>query len=148
MMSPNPFPRLVQTAGASVPDATLLKRYVADRDHAAFESLVRRHADAVWTACRRILRHDADAEDAYQATFLALAKKAGGIRESVTLGGWLYRVAVNAALKLRHQRPDREGGFPEALPHGRTSEGAVESPAHEELARLADKYRLPVVLCD
>jgi RNA polymerase sigma factor (sigma-70 family) len=148
MMTPNPFPRLLQSAGESVPDAFLLGRYVVDRDHAAFELLVRRHADAVWTACRCILRHHADAEDAFQSTFLALAKKAGSIRETGTLGGWLYRVAVNAALKLRQQRPDREGGLPKALPLGRASEGIVDSPAHEELARLPEKYRLPVVLCD
>ncbi len=144
VMANNPFPKLLQSAGEAVPDAILLRRFVADRDHAAFELLVRRHADAVWTACRRTLRHDADAEDAFQATFLALSKKAGSIRETGTLAGWLYRVAVNAALKLRASRP-------ETVPIAEVeSPSRVEQvgPAHEELARLSDKYRLPVVLCD
>ncbi|HEY2784593.1 MAG TPA: sigma-70 family RNA polymerase sigma factor [Fimbriiglobus sp.] len=140
----NPFPRLLQSAGEAVPDAVLVRRFVAERDHAAFELLVRRHADAVWTACRRILRHDADAEDAFQAAFLALARKAGKIRETGTLAGWLYKVAVNAALKSRASRPKEVPLAEVELPARQEQVG----PAHEELARLSDKYRLPVVLCD
>ncbi len=74
------------------PDAELLRLYAVEKDEVAFELLVRRHADTVWTACRRILRNDADAEDAFQATFLALAKKAGTVRESQHAG----RVALSA----------------------------------------------------
>src|SRR5688572_24875819 len=86
-------------AGDHVADAELLRRYSSARDVAAFELLVRRHADAVWSACRRILP-ETDAQDAFQATFLVLARKAGSVRGSC-VGGWLHRVAVNAALKLR-----------------------------------------------
>ena len=82
-----------------VSDASLIRRFVQDRDQAAFELLVRRHADAVWTACRGILRNEADAEDAFQATFLALAKQIPKVNAEPTVGGWLYRVAVNAAAK-------------------------------------------------
>ena len=82
-----------------VPDAELLRRFSAG-DAAAFELLVRRHANAVWAACVRILRNDADADDAFQTTFLVLAKKAGSVR-GPSAGAWLHRVAVNAALKLK-----------------------------------------------
>src|SRR5262245_39266405 len=85
--------------GDHVPDAELLRRFATTRDAAAFELLVRRHADAVWSAGRRVLRNEADAEDAFQATFVVLARRAGNIREGC-VGGWLYRVAVNASLRL------------------------------------------------
>src|SRR5437764_15204576 len=90
-------------AGDHVPDAELLRRFTTTRDPAAFELLVRRHADAVWAAAVRVLRNETDAEDAFQAAFLVLARKAGSVR-GTCVGGWLHRVAVNAALKLRSVR--------------------------------------------
>src|SRR3954447_21495827 len=98
--------------GDHVSDAELLRRFAASRDPAAFELLVRRHADAVWSAALRVLRHEADAEDAFQAAFLVLAKKAGSVRGDCA-GGWLHRVAVNAALKLKasRERERPEGGI-------------------------------------
>src|SRR6188768_2012428 len=99
-MSRSPLTTWLCTTGMeSVPDAVLLRRFVAAGDRAALELIVRRHADAVWTACKRVARHHADAEDAFQATFLALARRAGAIRRHACLAGWLYRVAVHAALK-------------------------------------------------
>jgi DNA-directed RNA polymerase specialized sigma24 family protein len=80
-----------------VPDVELLRRFVASNDPAAFELIVRRHADAVWSACRRLLRSDADADDAFQATFLALIRKARNVR-TTSAGGWLHGVAVHASL--------------------------------------------------
>jgi DNA-directed RNA polymerase specialized sigma24 family protein len=88
--------------GDQVPDRELLRRFAHERDAAAFELLVRRHADAVWTACRGVLRCEADAEDAFQATFVVLARRAGTVR-GPSAGAWLYRVARNAALKLRER---------------------------------------------
>src|SRR5438105_4185369 len=140
-----------QPAADHVPDADLLRRYARDRDSAAFELLVRRHADAVWAACYRVLRNEADADDAFQAAFLVLARKAGGVR-TPCVGGWLHRVAVNAALKLKANRErQRAGDLPtDPLADARGSPDNAELAAlvHQELARLPDRYRLPVVLCD
>jgi RNA polymerase sigma factor (sigma-70 family) len=151
------------TAAAGVSDAELLRRFAATRDEAAFELLVRRHAAAVWATCRRILSADPHAaEDAFQAAFLALAKRPGAIRTGC-VAGWLYRVAVNAALKLRRASrvaslprergevlaelpPAHAGGSPD--PAHLTAVAETAAVVHEELAQLAEAYRLPVVLCD
>jgi RNA polymerase sigma factor (sigma-70 family) len=139
--------------GDHVPDGELLRRFVETRDSAAFELLVRRHADAVWVAGLRVVGNEADAEDVFQATFLALVRKAGSVRDDC-IGGWLHRVAVNAALKAkgRRTRTMREGVELEDHPVANTpsSPEADEHAAivHQELARLPDRYRLPVVLCD
>lgn len=90
------------SAGAHVPDAELLRRFVASNDAAAFDLVVRRHADAVWAAAFRVLRNEADAEDAFQAAFLALLRRSKQVH-SASVGGWLHRVAVHAALKLRER---------------------------------------------
>src|SRR5262245_16718921 len=143
-------------AGDHVPDAELLRRFSHSRDSAAFELLVRRHADAVWAAALRVLRNEADAEDAFQAAFLVLARKAGSVRGEC-VGGWLYRVAVNSALKLRAVRAGSvsdgsglERRDPSLTLPARTALESAETAAvvHQELSRLPDRYRLPVVLCD
>src|SRR3954464_10241193 len=81
-------------------DAALLERFVAWRDEAAFELLVYRHGPMVRGVCQRLLRHDQDAEDAFQATFLALARQAAKVCGG-SLPGWLYRVAFHTALKAK-----------------------------------------------
>ncbi len=137
---------LFAAAPDGVPDADLLRRFAATRDESAFELLVRRHADLVWKVCRGVLRHHADAEDAFQATFLALARKADAIRTPCA-AGWLQRVAIHAALK---QKAKSARYSATELP-----EQAVATPdpelaaiVHEELANLPEAFRLPVLLCD
>ena len=86
---------------ALLSDGELLAAYVTARDEAAFEALARRHAAMVWGVCRRTLGNDHDAEDAFQATFLILCRKASSIRPPGMVGNWLYGVARRAALKAK-----------------------------------------------
>jgi DNA-directed RNA polymerase specialized sigma24 family protein len=82
-------------------DAELLDRFLTERSQDAFAALVRRHGGLVLGVCRRVLRHAQDAEDAFQATFLVLARKADSLRRGEAVGGWLYRVAYRLALRAR-----------------------------------------------
>src|ERR1700676_1363349 len=82
-------------------DGELLRCYVAQRDEAAFETLVQRHGPMVLGVCRRLLANRQDAEDAFQATFLVLARKARSIEKSGSIGSWLYKVASRVALRAR-----------------------------------------------
>src|SRR5947209_3718483 len=98
---------LAARQGPGVTDAQLLERYARLRDESAFELLVWRHGAMVHGLCRRILGHDQDAEDAFQATFLALARQAASLGRRETLGGWLYRVASRVARRARTQAARR-----------------------------------------
>src|SRR5437879_3292317 len=85
-------------------DRQLLHRFATRHEEAAFELLVERHGPAVLGLCRRVLRHEQDAEDVFQATFLALARKASSIRNPESLGCWLYGVASRLAFKVKAKR--------------------------------------------
>src|SRR5437762_7306923 len=87
--------------GAGLTDEQLLEDYISRRDEAALAALVRRHGPMVWGVCRRVLRNYHDAEDAFQATFLVLVRKAAGIASRELLANWLYGVAYNVARKAR-----------------------------------------------
>jgi RNA polymerase sigma factor (sigma-70 family) len=134
-------------------DRELLSLFVVDRDDAAFAALVRRHGPMVLGVCRRILRHPHDAEDACQAVFLVLARKAGTVRGRHALAGWLHRVAVRAAGRLRAERARRtaEPLPPDLVCDLRTPDESawreVRGAFDAEVARLPDKFRLPLVLC-
>jgi RNA polymerase sigma factor (sigma-70 family) len=138
---------------AGLTDGELLEAYLRRGDHAAFEGLVRRHGAMVLGVCRRVLRNDADAEDAFQATFLVLVKKAGSIRSPSAISNWLYGVAHTTALRAKamnrkRQTREREAG---SIPRHQACEEvwrAVQSLLDAEMASLPDKYRIPIVLCD
>jgi RNA polymerase sigma factor (sigma-70 family) len=140
--------RRMAGAGGVLADAALVRRFAELRDEAAFEVLVWRHGPMVWATCRRTLRQQQDAEDAFQATFLALARHARRIGRRESVGGWLHRVALNAALKLRARRKV-ESELPADL-EGETDAGAERElcqAVDAELDRLPDHYRAAFVLC-
>jgi DNA-directed RNA polymerase specialized sigma24 family protein len=91
-------------------DAHLLESFLALRDEVAFEALLRRHGPMVLGICRRVLRHEQDAEDAFQATFLVLVRKAGSLRSRELLGNWLYGVAHRTAMNARAMSEKRREG--------------------------------------
>jgi RNA polymerase sigma factor (sigma-70 family) len=135
-------------------DGKLLERFTADRDEAAFEALVVRHGPMVWGVCRRILRDPNDAEDAFQATFLVLVRKASSIARREMVANWLYAVAHKTAVRARamasrrRAREQQVADMPD--PEAGTDERRDELLAllDQELSRLPGKYRIPVVLCD
>src|SRR4051795_7380067 len=99
--------RGARPGGAQPPDAELLARFADAGDEAAFELLVWRHSAMVYGTCRRVLRDEQDSEDAFQAAFLALARRAGSIAQGGSVGGWLHSVALRAALRARSARSAR-----------------------------------------
>jgi RNA polymerase sigma factor (sigma-70 family) len=137
-------------------DAALLNRFVSARDETAFGALVARHGPLVLHVCRRILGDVHEAEDAFQATFLILARKAATLRRADALPAWLHGVARRAALKARSARARRlrEAGpllalakDPRPDPGADLSVRELLEIIDEELERLPERYRLPVMLC-
>jgi RNA polymerase sigma factor (sigma-70 family) len=135
------------------PDRQLLDRFVRGADGGAFRSLVQRYGPLVFGVCARLLGSEHDAEDAYQATFLVLARKAGSLRAPESLGPWLYGVAYRTALKARAQVLRRRGRE-EALGEPTCPTDAddliwsdLRPILDEEVNRLPHKYRAAVVLC-
>ena len=138
-------------------DAELLVRFVTARDGEAFAALVGRHGPLVWGVCRRLLADPRDAEDAFQAAFLVLARRATAVRPPEALAAWLHGVARRVALKARAAAARRRPRQPEALagdPPDRRPDPLDQLTARELLAvideevrRLPAAYRLPVVLC-
>jgi RNA polymerase sigma factor (sigma-70 family) len=131
-------------------DGQLVQRYLDDGDGAAFAALVRRHGPMVLGVCRRVLRHEQDAEDAFQATFLVLARKAASVVPAEAVGHWLYGVAYRAAQKAREAAARRRARERLARPR-QPEECPVPDERREdldrEIARLPDVYRAAVVLC-
>jgi RNA polymerase sigma factor (sigma-70 family) len=130
----------------------LLERFIAENDQAAFRTLVELHGPMVLGVCRSVLNESHDAEDAFQNTFLALVQNASTIRNRDSLGPWLHRVALRIARRARVRAGDRRarerrGSRSEAdAPRVDSGFGSPEV-LHEELKRLPDRYRLPLVLC-
>ncbi len=145
---------LVEGRLASLPDGELLERFLRGRDEAAFTALVERHGPMVLGTCRAVLRDDAAAEDAFQATFLVLVCKARSIRGHGALASWLYQVAHRIALQAgteaaRRRRRERVAGEVRAMAGDRFEpDDEWREVLHDEIARLSEKHRLPLLLCD
>jgi RNA polymerase sigma factor (sigma-70 family) len=135
-------------------DGQLLETYVRSRAEAAFAALVRRHGPMVWGVCRRVLGGYHDAEDAFQATFLVLVRKAASVTHGEKVANWLYGVAHRTALKARaaaarrHTRERQVTAMPEPAARPQDSWSDLEPLLDQELSRLPDKYRAVLVLCD
>jgi RNA polymerase sigma factor (sigma-70 family) len=140
--------------GGGLTDGQLLQCFVLEHQSAAFEALLRRHGPMVLGVCRRILRHVQDAEDAFQATWLVFVRKAHSVSPPEKLANWLYGVAYRTALKAkaataRRWAKERQAG--ETVPSNGDTDAVwreLQGLLDEELNRLPDKYRLPIVLCD
>jgi RNA polymerase sigma factor (sigma-70 family) len=140
--------------GAALTDGQLLQAFVQQKDDSAFEVLLRRHGPMVLGVCRRVLRHHHDAEDAFQAVFLVLARKADSIVPREMVANWLHGVACRTAWKVRTstaRRRVRERQVT-AMPEPETA--VVDDGRRDwqplldqELSRLPGKYRVPIVLC-
>lgn len=135
-------------------DGQLLDCFVARRDEAAFEALVRRHGPMVLGVCRRVAGHVQDAEDAFQATFLVLVRKAASLQVRELVGNWLYGVACRTALKARTASARRRAKERQVQDMPRPADAPGDVWEHvqplldAELERLPEKYRVPVVLCE
>jgi len=141
--------------GAGLTDAQLLEAFVSRKDEAAFAALVRRHGPMVLGVCRRVLRNHHDSEDAFQAAFLVLFRKAGSIAPRAMVANWLYGVAYRTALKARsmitkHRVRERQvTEMPEPVADEPDNCWRDLQPLLDrEMSRLPDKYRVPIVLCD
>jgi RNA polymerase sigma factor (sigma-70 family) len=136
-----------------LPDRDLLQRFARERDGDAFAGLVQRYGPLVLGVCRRVLRQEQDAEDAFQATFLVLARKAGSIERPERLGNWLYGVASRVAQKARAEAARRRARQ-QPVTDMPTSQGDPEADwedlrqvLDDEVQRLPDKFGAPLVLC-
>src|SRR5215831_14801727 len=133
-------------------DAHLLDSFIIRRDEAAFEALVRRHGPMVLGVCRRILSDAHDAEDAFQAAFLVLVRKAASIQPRDLVGHWLYGVAYRTALEARgiltrRRAKERQvSTMPEPPAPVATGDADVRPVLDEEMHRLPEKYRAAVIL--
>lgn len=144
--------RAVAERDKSAPtDGELLRRFTDHRDDSALAALVRRHGPMVWGVCRRLLAHH-DAEDAFQATFLVLVRKAPAIRPREAVANWLHGVAHRTALMARRtvaRRKVREAQAAVSPEAGATAPDPCDHvPLDQELSRLPDRFRAVLVLCD
>jgi RNA polymerase sigma factor (sigma-70 family) len=143
--------RVRTTAMTALSDGDLLTAFLEQRDETAFAALVQRHGPMVWAVCRRQLNHH-DSEDAFQAVFLVLFRKAASIKPRRLVSNWIYGVAHQAALHARRtaaRRNTRERQV--AMPEPAAPVDAwhdLRGVLDVELSRLPDKYRAVIILCD
>jgi RNA polymerase sigma factor (sigma-70 family) len=140
--------------GAGWTDGQLLTSFIDQQDEAAFAALVRRHGPMVFGVCRRVVGSHHDAEDAFQATFLVLARKASSVKPRERVANWLHGVALRTALKAKamsakrrcREKPVTELPEPEAVQHDQWRD--LQPLLDQELNGLPENYRLPILLCD
>ncbi len=134
-------------------DGELLMRFIRDQDEPAFEMLVRRHQASVFSVCYRVLGNTHDAEDAFQATFLVLARKARRFQAASSIGGWLFRVALRTAKNARSKKWRSKEEVLNVTPSSKNDplamiqEQELVTTLYEELGKLPEKYQTPIVLC-
>jgi RNA polymerase sigma factor (sigma-70 family) len=141
--------RLVSSEATDCSDEELLERFALERDEMAFESLLHRYGPLVWSICHRILTQEHAAEDAFQATFLVLVRKAGSVSKKASIRSWLHGVALRVALRAR-QHENLRRRREQVRSFRQTDEASwndVRSILDEEIQRLPEKYRLPLILC-
>jgi RNA polymerase sigma factor (sigma-70 family) len=148
------FRRTIAVREASeLTDGDLLRRFVHDRDEMAFATLMQRHGPLVLGVCRRVLHDPNDADDAFQATFFVLARKAGSVGQPDRLANWLYGVALRVARKARFAAARRRTGQQQVMdmPAAESSREAdwndLRQVLDDEVQRLPEKFRLPILLC-
>lgn len=156
-MTPRPLHAVLRALADTGPpdtDADLLRRYAASRDDEAFAALVKRHGRLVWAVCRHLCRSDAEADDAFQATFLVLVRNAGSVRDAAKLSAWLHGVAYKVCSKSRQAAKRRSAREQTAAARERNGHAVPDSAwdralaaVHEEVAGLPDTLRVPFVLC-
>jgi RNA polymerase sigma factor (sigma-70 family) len=145
--------KLVAGPDDPIPDRELLRRFGADRDEAAFAEVVRRHGPMLLRVCRRVLPGGYDAEDVSQATFLLLAQKAAALRRHESIAGWLFQVAYRLSLKARTaagrraRHEARAEARPQPDPVAELTARELQAVLDDELSRLPEKYRAPILLC-
>ena len=146
---------LAHDAKKEMTDGQLLESFIAGKDEAAFAALMRRHGGMVQGVCRRVLHNRSDAEDAFQATFLVLVRKASSVRPREMVGNWLHGVAYRTALKgfneataKRSFRERQMTRLPENQAKPDDYWRDLQPVLDEELNRLPENYRLPILLCD
>jgi RNA polymerase sigma factor (sigma-70 family) len=139
--------------GGEMTDGALLECFFVRHEEDAFAAIVRRHGSMVLGVCQRVLKNAHDAEDAFQATFLVLVRKATTLLDRQTIGGWLYGVAYKTALKAqaasvrRRQKERQVSEMPKMEPPAEHLWHDLQPLLDQELSRLPEKYRVPVVLC-
>lgn len=141
----------VETTSDSASDAELLQKFTASRDEAAFRELIARHGPLVMGVCVRVLAHQQDAEDAFQAAFVVLAKRAGRIRQRDSLAAWLYGVAYRVSIDVARRRQRAERSLVSEPMHTDDPFSKLEydfdrQVVDEELQRLPHRYRTPLIL--
>jgi RNA polymerase sigma factor (sigma-70 family) len=148
------FARLGPPTDGDPNDDQLLAAFVASRDESAFQQIVRRHGPMIHGVCRRMLRNDADADDAFQAVFVVFIRKAEKVRPGNLLGNWLYGVAVNVArkgreLNARRKQHELANAVQTLVADASGSpDGELREVIDQELSRLPADYRAAVVTCD